>query len=984
MGIKLKRPLAVASVVAVGLIVAALVAGATTNHFAAAKPAKLRLELDKMGAHNHQLAAVKHSPWGSPVLATAQEIGQRAYPATSLPSRLQDNARGFFQGNIESRGNDDNGRSWQLAGPSTATFPALLTSTGSDYVTSGRVTAVAISPSCTASACRLWAAAAGGGIWRTDNALSPSPTWASVSGSFASNAIGALTYDATSNTLYAGTGEPNASGDSEAGIGIYKSTDGGSNWSLLRGSPAATNARSISSIVVDPAHPNTLYVGTARGVRGVSSVTGGAVSRAPDAPAFGLYRTQDGGDTFSLVWDGAGTGRGVNHVELDSHGTVYAAAFGKGIWRSANGATGWERIFAAQDVGNPDARTEFALAQQTDTHTRIYVGDGGSEDPDPNATAPDGVGYASNTGVYRADGIDTATAASLVTDGSTGGYTSLTSQDPASPQYATYDYCSAQCWYDNFVVSPAGHPDVVYVGGSYDYTFQSYGINYGRGVLLSTTAGDTWSDQSGDASSPQNGMHPDQHALVVSPSNPKLFFEGSDGGVIRSSGSTTDTSANCPIFGSPYDEMCQNVTTAVPTLLTAMNVGLSTLQFQSVAVNPTDSKDLIGGTQDNGTWVGKAGNPSWSESIWGDGGQAGFDIASKNFRFTNFYSPYTDVNFRGGDPTAWVFVGDPWFDTHGVPQENSAFYLPEINDPATSGTLFIGLQHVWRTTDFGGNQAYLESHCKEFDAYKYDKTCGDWKPLGDPSEQGSTGYYTQDTPSYSAGDLTAPGVYGTDRAGGYLAAIARSATDKATLWAATTTGRVFVSLNANAPRAGDVAFSRIDGLSAAAPNRFVSGIVLDPKNANHAWVSYSGYNANTPDQPGHVFEVTYDPKKGKATWTNIDRGTGPLGDLPVTGIALDTVTGQLYASTDFGVLTQRGNSGSWRLAAPGMPVVEVAGLTIDSAHRVLYASTHGRAIWSLQLSGDSSGDHGGNGGGNSGNAGSSGNGGGSNGGGKRR
>ena len=54
-----------------------------------------------------------------------------------------------------------------------------------------------------------------------------------MSGGFATNAIGTLTYDAAHTTFYAGTGEPNSSGDSEAGFGIYKSTDGGDTWTHL-------------------------------------------------------------------------------------------------------------------------------------------------------------------------------------------------------------------------------------------------------------------------------------------------------------------------------------------------------------------------------------------------------------------------------------------------------------------------------------------------------------------------------------------------------------------------------------------------------------------------------------------------------------------------------------------------------------------------------------------------------------------------------
>src|SRR5581483_8659189 len=71
-------------------------------------------------------------------------------------------------------------------------------------------------------------------VWRSDNALNAhDPQWKFLSGSFATNAIGTLTFDAPTQTLYAGTGEPNASADSEDGFGIYKSTDGGDTWTHL-------------------------------------------------------------------------------------------------------------------------------------------------------------------------------------------------------------------------------------------------------------------------------------------------------------------------------------------------------------------------------------------------------------------------------------------------------------------------------------------------------------------------------------------------------------------------------------------------------------------------------------------------------------------------------------------------------------------------------------------------------------------------------
>ena len=77
----------------------------------------------------------------------------------------------------------------------------------------------------------------------------------------------------------------------------------------------------------------------------------------------------------------------------------------------------------------------------------------------------------------------------------------------------------------------------------------------------------------------------------------------------------------------------------MPTKLTTLNQGLSTLQFQSVVVNPFDSTNLMGGTQDNGTWNGTADPTSWMQTIYGDGGQSGYDVGNPGVRFNKFYSP---------------------------------------------------------------------------------------------------------------------------------------------------------------------------------------------------------------------------------------------------------------------------------------------------------------------------------------------------------
>ena len=91
---------------------------------------------------------------------------------------------------------------------------------------------------------------------------------------------------------------------------------------------------------------------------------------------------------------------------------------------------------------------------------------------------------------------------------------------------------------------------------------------------------------------------------------------------------------------------------------------------------------------------------------------------------------------------------------------------------------------------------------------------------------------------------------------------------------------------------------------------------------------------------------------GAAAW--IDRSFN-LPDFPITAVVRDDATGDLYASSDFGVMKLAHGSAAWAVAGSDLPNVEVAGLTIvgssdpHSTQRVLYAATHGRSAWSLTL-----------------------------------
>ena len=853
----------------------------------------------KKGDPDRSIKALAGIPNEGPdATAAAQEEAQRAYPADSVSA---DATAGSLAAWAALEGKSKGQGSWQQIGPSQAKYPAVLDqflAGGKEYTASGRVTALAIGGCEKTNKCSLYLGAAGGGLWVADKATdrNGNVNWQFKGGSLPSNAIGSLLVDPsdpTGNTVYAGTGEGNASGDSEAGLGIYKTTDGGDSWSLVPGSIVFRD-RAVSSMALDGA--GNLLVGLTSAIRGVSSVTGGAVgcftpTSPPGCSTRGVYRQT--GTTFTRIF--TATGRGSNEVAVDPNdpNVLYTASFQQGVFRSLNNGGVWTQIKTPLNGSQNTDRAQFALNKLPGGKTRMYVGIG-------NVGAP-------AARFYR---TDDAAGVAVFTDMTT-------------PQ--NINYCTGQCWYDNYVVSPSENPDVVYLGGSFSYGEQ-HGLSNGRAVLLSTDGGVTWSDMTLDQGN-DGWLHPDQHALVTVPGEPLQFIAGNDGGVVRSNGQYVDASSDCDSRGlsAAGTAFCKSLLWRIPDQTKPLNKGLTTLQFQSLSVDPKHPQNsLMGGTQDNGTFEYKGSSEVWPQIIYGDGGQSGWNAADSTLRFNSFFGQNHDANFRNGDASKWVIISGKIASS----PEGSNFYAPIIPDPnpAMAGSIFEGSQSVWRTQDWGGNRDYLEANCPEFTTDGADPACGDFVQIGLPG----------------ATDLTSP-TYGGDRAGSFLAAVERAPSNTGTMWVGSNRGRVFITDNANAP-AASVVWTRLDTSATNDPSRFVSSIYVDPANPNHAWISYSGYSINTPAQPGHVFEVT---RTGAvATWT--DR-TYDLQDLPVTDLVRDDLTGDLYAATDFGVMKLAANTSSWTVAAAGMPAAEVPGLTIVPGERVLYAATHGLGAWKLDL-----------------------------------
>ena len=963
---------------------------------------------------------------------------ERTYPADEIPPAVSALAKTTFDAiaQQDAKKGDPNskGHKWALVGPlDNATQPGVTSFSGATNNTASRTTALLVDPKCGQNgngvACRVWAGTSGGGVWRTENALVDNPKWNQLKPQgLDQNTVGVLSMDPTDkkgNTIYLGTGEPNrCSSGCEAGIGIYKSTDGGNNWRKLddicvsNGTYACVTpgtdafvGRAIRAIVVDPTDGNHIFVGSAQAVRGLSHVigNGGQTRLEPEANAPGLYESFDGGATFTMVWNGADPSSfGINAVGLDplNPEVVYASAFGSGLWRREAGAapTAFSQVFSAQFGGSTD-RLMFAMTVKNG-NTRIYLTEGTAGSPPSNFWRLDDANQPAATLLTsQPAGATAPDPATHTFPAIFNGWQNLTSSTTSNPYFATYNFCTGQCWYDQNVYTPAGLPDTVYVIGSFQYGESpcdtngvgcGNGRSNGRAVLYSDTAGDpdaannmrTFTDLTYDATinhpawcayapyfnngcvNAPNGIHPDQHVIAVNPSNPTQIFEGSDGGLIKTSGLFADVSSQCD---SPYRNgggplpttsgsytACQRLLSRVPTTLGHIDQQLSsTIQFIGVAINPASTCQVLGGTQDNGTWSNLGcDNKTFTQVIYGDGGNAGFDATNPTWMFNEYTGGYSDSNFEGGDPEKWVITSGPIV----ASGEAVAFYWPQIADPnPPDGThpIFSGAQHVWRTWAFGAGVtghvpqdttpdiAGYEANCPEFVTSGATPTCGDYLPMGD--------------------DLTSA-AFGSDRSGGSVSWLARDSADHGTLWASTSAGRIFVTHNADAVDPATVVWHRID--NATSPTRFPSGIYVDPADTTHAWISYSGYNAATPSTPGHVFEVYENgsaPGSGTFTNLNVEGGSSAFptptsnGDLPVSDVVRDDSSNTLYISTDFGVL--RGDNdgkGGWHVTA-GMPRYEVMHLEIQPSSRVatctpgaqckpvLYAATHSQGIWIMRL-----------------------------------
>ena len=835
---------------------------------------------------------------------------------------------------------------WRTLGPDTVSDNLP----GEQRNISGRVTDLAIGPSCTVKRCQLWVGTAGGGLWRSDRALhKTNPGWRHLTTGLPTNNVGTVSLDpndADGQTLYLGTGESNFNYTSGAGRGIFVSRDGGDHFTRLstlitQPDLAAepldfTMGRGISQIRVKPGDADTIYVATTTAMFGMTSVRGGqsTITGEPMAKV-GLYKTSDGGNSWVLLYDvtvdtssndNTPEGSyeqvsGVKDVQLDPHDpeTVYVSVINDGLYRSSmelDGSTDFLQVFKLVTLA--DFRRSSYLAFDLTSHdgsTRVYLYNGNGL-------------IGSLQALYRLDNANVSASSLFEAGENTSAWVNTTQPLENPEDFVDWRICGGQCVYDLVVKVPEGLPDTVYIGG------QLSGRN-GDSTVRSVDAGENFNSMSIDLQEPTAEAHVDVRSIVFHPDNPEIVFIGSDGGVVRSSGQYVDGRGLCDVYrgleqGSESRAICEKSYESIPEELIFMNRGLQAMQLYNISADPNQPlKRLMAGTQDNSTqWYdGTRSAKHWKKLFgFGDGTSAnGFHATDPDILFASFQSNFFFTHFDGGrgGRDSWTLTSGP-IQLSGELSSPTSFSGRQFItfDPQDADTQFTGFEHIWRTRNNGGDRQYLEENCRLADLFNGATIvgCGDWEPLGE--------FLTREA-------------FGDDRKGGVIVAAERSSADSGTLWAATSLGRLLISSNVDAPAEG-VSFTRID--TASTPPRFISGIAVDDENPNRAFIAYSGFNAVTPDQQGHVFEVNFDGEQ--AQFTSLDYN---LGDLPITHLVRDDLTGDLFAATDYGVLVLREGAAQWLVAGAGLPVVLTPHLEIHPSQRLLLAATHGLGAWYMNL-----------------------------------
>ncbi|GAA2746810.1 glycosyl hydrolase [Kitasatospora cinereorecta] len=449
-----------------------------------------------------------------------------------------------------------------------------------------------------------------------------------------------------------------------------------------------------------------------------------------------------------------------------------------------------------------------------------------------------------------------------------------------------------QSWYNQFLQVDPNNADHVYLGLEEVFETTDGGTNW-------TTPGPYWNfgfacwsidpaKQTGDCSPT---THSDQHAVAVGSLHGKTsVYVGNDGGIYsRPLKGTLDAGGHANDWKSLNDGT------------------IDTLQYYSVGVgtDPAGHGVVVsGGLQDNGESVLRARDKVMGSDFGGDGSDTivdpknGCNIAEEYVYLSIAVTQNCAVNDGSWttDPTkatSWsVAPADSALGGAGA-----RFIAPITTDDKNADTWVAGGRHVWVQ-----HKGFAIRSGDEWSA-AYDLGAG----------------HVASAVASSGGTVYA-GWCGPCNNQGFTRGIATGNAD----------GTGWHQLNLP-----------VDGVL---PNRYVSSLAVDPNNAKHVYVAFSGFSRAWTEGPGAGVGHVFESRDGGTSWTDL---SADLPDVPADSLRL-LPNGGIALGTDLAAFYRAPGARNWQVIGDDLPTTTVMQLRTGPDGQ-LYAATHGRGIWSFDL-----------------------------------
>jgi len=543
------------------------------------------------------------------------------------------------------------------------------------------------------------------------------------------------------DTVWVGTGEPWVRNSTSVGTGIYKTTDAGDNWRFM-GLPKSER---IAKIVVDPKNSDVVY----------AAVLGHLWDASEDR---GLYKTTDGGKTWQkILYVNPDTGCSDVSIDPQETNVLYAGLWqfrrypwtfksggpGSGLYRSSDGGKSWERIKAGLPEGELG---RVAVAVAPSRPSVVYA-----------------VVESKKSALYRSDDL-----------GRTWNEVSTAAVIGMRPFY-----------FSLIIVDPKDY-NRVYKPGLYLAVSKDGGKTFGQTGLTS-------------------GVHSDHHALWIDPQQPTTLYDGTDGGVYKS----TDYGGNW-------------------SFLRSLPVG----QFYHVSYDMDRPYNVFGGLQDNGAWMapseGRGGvqNKDWRNIGFGDGFNAFADPTDSNIFYSEWQNGKLQRFYRN---TGELKAVSPYAKA-GEPKYRFNWNTPAVLSPNDSRVLYIGSQFLFRSRDRGES---------------WEKISGDLT-TNDPEKQKQE----------ESGGLTVDNSSAENHCTIY--AIGESPRDGNVIWVGTDDGNLQLTRDG-----GKTWKNVIDSVPGVPRHTLVSSVEASHHQPGTAYVTFDGHQ--TGDMKTYVYKTT----DFGATWTPI-------------------------------------------------------------------------------------------------------------------